>query len=119
MKDICNFISRYVGVIVLLVAVVALLLPESFRWIDTVCINPLLGLVMFGMGLTLNPNDFKVVFSRPKDVIIGCLAQFIVMPGLAFGKGIPPAARTGHRCHTGGMLSRRHSLQCHDLSCQG
>ena len=84
MKDICNFISRYVGVIVLLVAVVALLLPESFRWIDTVCINPLLGLVMFGMGLTLNPNDFKVVFSRPKDVIIGCLAQFIVMPALAW-----------------------------------
>lgn len=84
MKDICNFISRYVGVIVLLVAVVALLLPGSFRWIDTVCINPLLGLVMFGMGLTLNPHDFKIVFSRPKDVIIGCLAQFIVMPGLAW-----------------------------------
>ncbi len=84
MKDICSFISRYVGVLVLLVAVVALLLPESFRWIDTTCINPLLGLVMFGMGLTLNPNDFKVVFSRPKDVIIGCLAQFIVMPCFAW-----------------------------------
>ena len=39
---------------------------------------------MFGMGLTLQPNDFKVVFSRPKDVIIGCIAQFTVMPLLAF-----------------------------------
>lgn len=39
---------------------------------------------MFGMGLTLNPADFKIVFSRPKDVIIGCLAQFIVMPVLAW-----------------------------------
>lgn len=68
------------GVIVLLAAVVALFWPKSFGWIDTSCINPLLGLVMFGMGLTLNPNDFKVVFSRPKDVIIGCLAQFIIMP---------------------------------------
>ncbi len=84
MKKICIFISRYVGVIVLLATVVALLFPQSFQWIDTVYINPLLGLVMFGMGLTLNPNDFKVVFSRPKDVIIGCLAQFIVMPGLAW-----------------------------------
>lgn len=83
MKKICAFISRYVGVCVLLAAVVALLMPQSFRWIDTVCINPLLGLVMFGMGLTLDPNDFKVVFSRPKDVIVGCLAQFIVMPVLA------------------------------------
>ena len=40
---------------------------------------------MFGMGLTLNLQDFKIVFSRPKDVIIGCLAQFTVMPLLAWG----------------------------------
>ena len=39
---------------------------------------------MFGMGLTLNARDFEVVFSRPKDVIIGCLAQFLVMPALAW-----------------------------------
>lgn len=68
------------GVIVLLAAVVSLFFPKSFVWIGTSTINPLLGLVMFGMGLTLNPSDFKVVFSRPKDVIIGCLAQFIIMP---------------------------------------
>ncbi len=84
MKKICDLLSRYVGVMVLLAAVVALLLPKSFGWIDTVYINPLLGLVMFGMGLTLDPGDFKIVFSRPKDVIVGCLAQFIVMPGLAW-----------------------------------
>ncbi len=39
---------------------------------------------MFGMGLTLKPNDFKVVFSRPKDIIIGFIAQFTIMPLLAF-----------------------------------
>jgi BASS family bile acid:Na+ symporter len=39
---------------------------------------------MFGMGLTLNLHDFQIVFSRPKDVIIGCLAQFTVMPLLAW-----------------------------------
>jgi BASS family bile acid:Na+ symporter len=37
------------------------------------------------MGLTLNLNDFKIVFSRPKDVIVGCLAQFTIMPLLAWG----------------------------------
>ena len=47
-------------------------------------LNPLLGIVMFGMGLTLKPEDFKVVFSRPKDVIIGCIAQFTLMPFLAW-----------------------------------
>jgi BASS family bile acid:Na+ symporter len=40
---------------------------------------------MFGMGLALNLHDFQVVFSRPKDIIIGCLAQFTVMPLLAWG----------------------------------
>ncbi len=84
MKRVFDFISRYVGVLVLLTAVVALLLPKSFEWIDVVYINPLLGLVMFGMGLALNPADFKIVFSRPKDVIIGCFAQFLIMPGLAW-----------------------------------
>ena len=39
---------------------------------------------MFGMGLTLNPRDFRIVFSRPKDVLTGCLAQFTVMPLLAW-----------------------------------
>jgi len=47
-------------------------------------INVLLGVVMFGMGLATKPGDFKIVFSRPKDVVIGCLAQFTIMPALAW-----------------------------------
>ena len=39
---------------------------------------------MFGMGLTLRWEDFRIVFSRPKDVIIGCIAQFTIMPMLAW-----------------------------------
>ena len=40
---------------------------------------------MFGMGLTMKPKDFALVFKRPKDILIGCAAQFIIMPALAFG----------------------------------
>ena len=75
MKTLCHYISEYMGVLVL---VAALQIP-------TTAINYLLGVVMFGMGLTLNLKDFKIVFSRPKDVIVGCLAQFTVMPLLAWG----------------------------------
>lgn len=39
---------------------------------------------MFGMGLTLSPQDFRIVFSRPKDVLVGCLAQFTIMPLMAW-----------------------------------
>ena len=72
------------GVIVLLTAVAALVFPSFFNIVSPKSINYLLGLVMFGMGLTLNARDFEVVFSRPKDVIIGCLAQFLIMPALAW-----------------------------------
>ena len=84
MKKICDFISRWMGVLVLLTALFALLFPETFSALKPTMINPLLGVVMFGMGLTLKLEDFKVVFSRPKDVVIGCLAQFTVMPLLAW-----------------------------------
>lgn len=83
MKTICHYISEYMGVLVLLAAVVSLWWPASFAWIDTWVINPTLGVIMFGMGLTLSPHDFRMVMSRPKDILIGCLAQFTVMPLLA------------------------------------
>ncbi len=85
MKTLCNYISRYMGVLVLVVAAIALLWPASFISIDTWAINPMLGVIMFGMGLTLSPQDFRIVLSRPKDILIGCLAQFTVMPLLALG----------------------------------
>ena len=85
MKTICDFIARWMGAMVLLVAALALFVPASFVWIDTWVINPMLGVIMFGMGLTLSPQDFKVVLSRPKDIFIGCLTQFTVMPLLALG----------------------------------
>ena len=72
------------GILVLLAAVLAQVFPDSLRQIRPTVINYLLGVVMFGMGLTLNLQDFKIVFSRPKDVIIGCLAQFTIMPLLAW-----------------------------------
>ena len=72
------------GVLVLLLVVLALLMPAPFAAIDLWVINPMLGLIMFGMGMTLSPQDFRIVFSRPKDVIIGCAAQFTVMPLLAW-----------------------------------
>ena len=85
MKKVCDFITRWMGVLVLLVAVISLAIPASFVWLDTWVISPMLGVIMFGMGLTLSPHDFKVVLSRPKDILIGVLAQFTVMPLLAYG----------------------------------
>ena len=85
MKKICHLISKYMGKLVLAASLLAFSFPSSLQQIRPTVINYLLGVVMFGMGLTLNLRDFKIVFSQPKDVMIGCLAQFTVMPLLAWG----------------------------------
>lgn len=84
MKKIFNLISDYMGVWVLLSAVVGLLTPSTFSGIKPVVINPMLGLIMFGMGMALSIDDFRIVLSRPRDIAIGCMAQFTVMPLLAW-----------------------------------
>ena len=89
MKKTSDFVGRNMAWIVLIIAALALFLPGTSLWIQTKWINYLLMIVMFGMGLTTKLSDFAVLFKRPGDVIIGCAAQFIVMPLLAFllGKG--------------------------------
>ena len=84
MKKIGGFIGKYMAVIVLAAAVTSLLLPGTFLWVDTSWVNILLMVVMLGMGLTLKAQDFLMVFRRPRDILIGCLAQFTIMPVLAF-----------------------------------
>ena len=120
LKKANNFVSKNMALIVIAVAAVALFSPQTVSFFKTSYVNPLLGVVMFGMGLTLKPGDFKAVFSRPKDVIIGCIAQFTVMMLLAFGLtrlfGLSPELSIGVIfC---GNLPRRDFLQCDDLSVQ-
>ena len=87
MKKISEILGKYMAWIVLLIAVLALLLPKTCIWIQTEWVTYLLMIVMFGMGTTMKLSDFAIVFKRPRDVVIGCLAQFIVMPLLAFSLG--------------------------------
>ncbi|MGE8501586.1 MAG: bile acid:sodium symporter family protein [Pseudomonas sp.] len=80
-------LSRFVGntfaVWVLLFAILAFFQPTWFLPL-TSWIVPLLGLIMFGMGLTLKAADFREVARRPFAVLVGVLAQFIIMPGTAW-----------------------------------
>ena len=83
-KKLCHFVSDNMSLLVLAAAALAVAFPGVLQQISPTSINYMLGVVMFGMGLTLNLRDFRIVFSRPKDVVTGCLAQFTVMPLLAW-----------------------------------
>ena len=62
-------------------------------------IPTLLGIIMFGMGMSLTPGDFKNVFKQPKNVAIGTVLQFIIMPAAAFAPihlfALPPEIAIG------------------------
>ena len=85
LEKISEGFGKYMAFIVLAVAALALFVPSSSLWINTSWVNYLLMIVMFGMGLTMKPSDFALVFKRPKDILLGCAAQFVIMPLLAFG----------------------------------
>ena len=79
-----QFIQKTFAVWVVLFAGIALIFPEAFVWLKAY-IAWMLGIIMFGMGMTMTVDDFKGVVHSPKAVVIGVAAQFIVMPGLAYG----------------------------------
>lgn len=79
LETISRAAGKYFAFWVILVAVVAYFIPAPFLPLGGY-ITILLGVVMFGMGLTLKPVDFQLVVKKPLPVIVGILAQFLIMP---------------------------------------
>ncbi|SNR55584.1 bile acid:sodium symporter family protein [Halorubrum vacuolatum] len=92
LERIGSFTSRFFVAWVLLFSAVALYTPGTFTPLGDY-ISILLGVIMLGMGLTLTPADFKRIIERPRDVLIGSLAQWVIMPAAAYllviGLGLP------------------------------
>ncbi|MDB5054603.1 MAG: Bile acid:sodium symporter [Bacilli bacterium] len=83
LESVSGFVGKTFAYWVLIFAVLAFFLPHPFVGLGKYTVQ-LLGIVMFGMGLTLSAADFKEVFRRPQDVAIGVASHFIVMPLLAY-----------------------------------
>jgi BASS family bile acid:Na+ symporter len=98
LEAISNLAGKYFAFWVILVAFIAFMIPAPFLWFNGY-ITILLGIVMFGMGLTLKAVDFKIVATKPLPVIIGVCAQFVIMPSVAFliayGMKLPPELAAG------------------------
>lgn len=89
MKKVCALIGKYFGVIAVIFLIIGMTLPTSFSWVlgkvgGISVLSVLLGVIMFGMGMTMSVHDFALVLKRPKDVFFGACAQYFVMPFLAY-----------------------------------
>ena len=90
--------GRYFALWVVLGTILGSIRPELVAWVGP-HIPFLLGVIMFGMGMTLSGSDFKNALRRPREVAAGVLAQFTIMPlvayGLALGLKLPPDLAVG------------------------
>ncbi|MCD7875261.1 MAG: hypothetical protein LUH17_10075 [Acidaminococcaceae bacterium] len=73
MKTFCHLIGKYFGIIAIVFLILGMTIPDSFKWVvgnlsGIPVLSTLLGVIMFGMGTTLNLRDFALVLKRPLDV---------------------------------------------------
>lgn len=84
--------------LILLAAATGFLLPDFGQTLAPFT-SIALGVIMFAMGLTLTIPDFSLVVRRPLPVLIGVVAQYVVMPLVGLGVTVllqlPPELAVG------------------------
>lgn len=84
LKKISRLLSNQTSLFVIVIAVISFLVPSSFEWVKGQTQTLILGIIMLSMGMTLSSEDFKILASRPLDILVGTLSQFVIMPLIAF-----------------------------------
>lgn len=83
LRRLSAVLAGQLGVIILICSAIAWKFPVLLAW-TVPHTSAFLAVIMFGMGLTIETEEFRAVLSRPKALLAGCAAQFTVMPVLAF-----------------------------------
>lgn len=120
LQAVSAWLARYTSAFVIFVAIVTFFFPHLFDWVRGTTQTVILGIIMLTMGLTLSTDDFKILAKRPFDICIGALAQFLIMPGVAFCLvhvfHLEPGLALGILlvgCCPGGVSSNIMSYLCH------
>ena len=119
LQAVSAWLAKWTPLFVSLVAAGTYFAPGAFGWVRGYTQTAVLGVIMLTMGMTLKGEDFRVLASRPLDIAIGALAQFTVMPLVAWGLvrvlGLPREVGVGLMlvgCCPGGVSSNIMSFLC-------
>ena len=82
-SKISDKITQNIGLIIVIFSVVAYFVPDYFSWMTNYT-TIFLALAMFGMGTSIESDAFKKILKNPRDIFIGSLAQFTIMPLIAW-----------------------------------
>lgn len=89
---VMNIFGKNMSLLAILTTIFAYFYHGSFiSWVGNkefldgnVSITNLLMIIMFGMGLTTTFNDYLAIVKHPRNLLLGALAQFAIMPLLGF-----------------------------------
>ena len=119
LKRMSAWLAKWTPLFITCVAVGAYFAPGVFAWVRGYTQTAVLGVIMLTMGMTLKAEDFRILLSRPLDIAIGSLAQFTLMPLIAWvlvhALGLPKAVGVGLMlvgCCPGGVSSNIMSFLC-------
>ncbi|MBR2126882.1 MAG: bile acid:sodium symporter family protein [Akkermansia sp.] len=114
-----GWLSTWTAPFIIAVAALTFVLPGVFDWVRGDVQTCILGFIMLTMGMTLTTADFRILAQRPWDIFIGALAQYTIMPLLAFALvyffHLPGGIAAGLilvGCSPGGVSSNIMSLLC-------
>lgn len=82
-ESLGKWVGRWFTLLVVLWAVFNYALPQTSQWVIPNT-SYLLGIILFGMGLTLRGEDFARIVKRPLPVILGTIAHYVIMPTIAW-----------------------------------
>lgn len=77
-------LTKWTPAFVAAIAVFTYFSPGTFAWVKGQAQTSILGFIMLTMGLTLSKEDFRILISRPIDMLIGVTAQYLLMPIIAW-----------------------------------
>ena len=80
---VSGLVGKYLTLLVFAAIISAYFMPSAYSWATKNTVL-LLGVVMFGMGMTLHASDFRLVLQRPREVFIGTLCHYTIMPVVAY-----------------------------------
>ncbi len=84
MSRYLNLLANLFPVWVVVGGVLALIHPPLFTWFHGQAIVWGLAIIMLGMGITLSVEDFRRVFTMPRAIAAGFVAQYLIMPFLGW-----------------------------------
>ena len=118
-QAISTHLTKWTPAFVTTIAIFTYFFPNTFAWVKGYAQTTILGFIMLTMGLTLSKYDFRILISRPIDMLIGVTAQYLLMPIIAWTVAktfnLPYPAAVGLLlvgCCPGGVSSNIMSFLC-------